>query len=422
MGVWERREDAKNLGLIAVSGMVGALVTGALLIPRQATHHRDHREYRYAHEVRDTRRDIVAYHFEPTAPITHDGPIYGRVRTVDGQDFTGFIRWDRNEDGWTDVLDAAKVTPNGGQNLSGVRFGQIRGIQVQGPHAALLTLRSGHRVEMEGFTSDLGAGVRGIVVTGADHARHRLEWEQVDMVEFMSAPAAARPAAPRLYGTLTTRSGQTFTGFVAWNMEDVAASDFLNGYGYGRRQFVPFATIERIVREGPSGARVILRSGEKLTLTDAPDVSRRNEGITVSDPGLGQVRVRWSDFDNVTFSDPPARGEVVDFDGGRPLSGTVVTESGQELTGTVRWDNDEAYTWEMLNGSAGGADMEVELSRIATIAKAGRGATVTLRDGRTFQLTGSNDVNARNRGIFVDAGGEVHEVTWHDFKELRLGG
>lgn len=424
MGAWQRREDAKNLTLIAVSGILGALLTGALLVPRNATPHRHfhHLRYTYPHDFRAARRGIDAYRFEPTPPLTKDGPIYGRVHTIDGRDVTGFIRWDRNEDGWSDILDAAKVTRRGSENLSGVRFGQIRAIQVEGPHAALLTLRSGHRVQMAGITSDLGAGVRGIVVTGLDRTRSRLSWDQVEFVVFKSPPANARPDARRLYGTLTTRSGQTFTGFVGWNMDDAMTSDFLQGYQYGRAQKIPFGTIERIVRDGSSGARVILRSGEKLTLKDTPDVSRSNGGITVSDPNLGQVKIGWADFDNVTFSDPPAGGERVTFDGGRPLSGTVVTEDGQELTGTVRWDNDESYTWEMLNGSAGGADFEVEFARIAHIRKTGSGVVVKLKDGRSFELSGSNDVNAENRGIFVESSGNVREVSWSDFKELRLDG
>ncbi|MCG6990107.1 MAG: hypothetical protein LJF06_18340 [Gemmatimonadetes bacterium] len=417
MGAWERREDAKNLTLIAVSGVLGALLTGALFIGRDMSAHRNFQNFRAMHSPRYAG---TMYRFEPSAPPTSAGPIYGRVRTVDGREITGFIRWDRNEGSWTDILDAAKVTWHGRETVSGVRFGQIRAIQVQGPHYGLLTLRSGQHVEMAGVTSDLGEDVRGIVVTEPDGRRTELCWDEVDFVEFLRAPQGVRLPAARLYGTLTTRSGQTFTGRIGWNMDDISTSDFLGSGGPGSRQRVSFGAIRRIVRDGPDAARVVLRSGEQVTLRGTPDVGSANDGITVSDPALGQVKVDWRDFDNVTFSAPPRDARAVTFDGGRPITGTVLTDSGEALTGTVRWDHDEASTWEMLNGSAAGADFEVEFGQIARIRKAGRGATVTLKDGRSFELSGSNDVDGGNRGILVNTGSEVRRVSWSAFKELRL--
>jgi hypothetical protein len=414
MVAWERREDAKNLTLIAISGMVGALLTGAVFIGHDLSAHRHLRAMHFP------RPPGVTYRFGPARRLTGAGPIYGRVRTVDGRDVTGFIRWDRNEGSWTDILDAAKVTPRGRETVSGVRFGQIRAIQVQGPGYGLLTLRSGQRVEMAGVTSDLGEGVRGIVVTEPGGGRTALCWDAMDFVEFLPPPKGVRPVAARLYGTLTTRSGQTFTGLIGWNMDDISTSDFLGGGGFGGRPRISFGTIERIVRDGPHAARVVLRSGEQLTLRGTPDVGSANDGITVSDPALGQVRVDWRDFDNVTFSAPPQGASALTFDGGRPITGTVFTQSGKALTGTVRWDDDEASTWEMLNGSAGGAEFEVEFARIARIRKAGGGATVTLKDGRSFELSGTNDVDGENRGVVVDTGTGIRRVPWSDFKELRL--
>jgi hypothetical protein len=134
------------------------------------------------------------------------------------------------------------------------------------------------------------------------------------------------------------------------------------------------------------------------------------------------VKVGWDDFADVTFTEAPSDADRVLFDGGGSIAGTVVTESGESLTGTVRWDNDEASTWEMLNGESRGVDFEIEFAQIARIEKSGRGALVTLRDGRSFELTGSNDVNDENRGIVVDTGNGVRKVPWEDFRELRLEG
>ena len=343
------------------------------------------------------------------------------MRTVDGRELRGFIRWDRNEGSWTDVLDAAKVSRDGDESASGVRFGQIRGIQVQGPDRALVTLRSGERVEMAGSGTDLGESVRRIVVGDPNHGQSELDWNQVDVIEFLPVPAGDRPAEARLYGTLTTRSGQSYTGRIGWDMDEIYTTDVLDGDFRGNRQRIPFGAIAGIERDGLSAAHVVLRSGAEVTLRGTNDVNSENAGITVSDPTLGQVKVGWHDFDHVTFADAPGDAAGVSFDGGRPLIGTVVTESGESLTGTVRWDNDEASTWEMLNGSsADGAELEVEFGQIASIRKDGSGAAVTLRDGRSFALSGSNDVNAENRGIYVESGNKVRRVAWEDFKELRL--
>ena len=97
-----------------------------------------------------------------------------------------------------------------------------------------------------------------------------------------------------------------------------------------------------------------------------------------------------------------------------------MTESGESLTGTVRWDDDEASTWEMLDGRSRGVDFEIEFAQIARIERSGRGALVTLTDGRSFELSGSNDVNDGNRGILVDTRSGVRKVRWEDFRELRL--
>lgn len=55
--------------------------------------------------------------------------------------------------------------------------------------------------------------------------------------------------------------------------------------------------------------------------------------------------------DRVHFFEPSEEPGYGLFDGGQPLMGTVITESGEELVGAISWDNDEAYGWEMLKPS-----------------------------------------------------------------------
>jgi hypothetical protein len=415
MGRWERREDAKNVTLIALSALAGVLVTGGIMAARSIS-----TPY-YVPAPTPERATVAAYRFEPTAPLTGTDRLYGRAWTVDGRTLEGFIRWDRNEGSWTDVLEANKVTA-GRETQAGIRFGQIQRIQVEGSRRALVTLRSGERVEMTGRATDLGRGMRAFLIGDPERGESELGWDDLEAVEFVPVPDGLRPAEARLYGTLTTRSGESFTGRIAWDVDEIYTTDVLDGDRDGSRMRVPFGAIERIERRGSRAASVTLGSGEVLTLSGTQDVNDGNGGIAVSDPALGQVKVGWDDFVEVTFSEAPPDADLVRFDGGAAIAGVVVTESGDRLTGSVRWDDDETSTWEMLNGRYRGIDFEIEFSRIARIEKSGRGSIVTLRDGRIFELSGSNDVDDGNRGIVVDTGHNVRKVRWADFRALQLGG
>ena len=87
--------------------------------------------HRYVPPPRPARTAAATYRFEATAPLSGSDRLYGRAWTVDGRELEGFIRWDRNEGSWTDVLDADKVA-GGRETQSGIRFGQIQRIQVEG--------------------------------------------------------------------------------------------------------------------------------------------------------------------------------------------------------------------------------------------------------------------------------------------------
>ena len=188
----------------------------------------------------------------------------------------------------------------------------------------------------------------------------------------------------------------------------------------GREYDIPFGAIESISRAGSRSAAVKLHTGEELVMSGSNDVDRRNRGISVSDPGLGQVKVSWSDFDNVVFHGTPDETSLDAFNGGGEIMGTVVTESGDELSGAIEWDMDENRTWEMLNGSGRDGEFQIEFSQIAEIEKSSPGVRVTLKDGRAFDLYGSNDVNRENRGIAIESAGQHYQIDWRQFRSLRL--
>jgi hypothetical protein len=70
----------------------------------------------------------------------------------------------------------------------------------------------------------------------------------------------------------------------------------------------------------------------------------------------------------------------------------------------------------------GGVTFDVEFGQIRSIRALGsRSAEVTLLDGRTFELEGSNDVNDDNKGIFVTMGdGDTVLIHWRDFRAVEF--
>ena len=404
-----------------------------------------------------------------TAGLRGDGPpsdrLYGRVLTAGGETFEGYLRWDRNEGSWADILNGDKEMPwqnsrdaerldrdyrrdrsrrhsihvlglhiswtdNDNErgypesSSSGVRMGHLRSIRVLGDHRALLTLKSGEEVEFEGGSTDIGNRLRKLVVEDPERGEVELRWRDLDEVDFMTAPGGEEaPPARRLYGTLRTRDGDEFTGCIAWDTDEILTSDILDGDDRGRSRKIPFDRIAAIERDGASGARVVLRNGEEIVLRGSNDVDSSNRGIAVDDPGLGQVQVEWGDFDEVRFTEIPSRGlGYDDFDGGSHLAGVVETVDGRTLRGAIRWDNDEEYSWEMLDGRQGDVDFDVEFAQIARISPWGdNAAEVELRDGRTFRLEGSNDVDDTNKGIYVTPeGGETELVRWRDLRQVTF--
>jgi hypothetical protein len=404
-------EDAKNLSIITVSAAIAVVLTAAFLITVAAGKH---------HEVRI--HTHVVESAPDMGPTSANPRLYGTVTTRRGDTYTGFIRWDRNEGSWADLLDANKESRNGRVTQSSIRFGHVRRIDALGREEALFTLKSGEQVTLGARATDLGSGLRALLVGMPGKDAVEMDWGDLESVTFEAAPKGLTPAEGRLHGTLTTRSGHEFTGYVTWDVDEIYTTDVLDGDDGPTRRQIPFGTISSIERYSSNGARVTLRSGEATVFRGTNDVDDSNSGITVSDPGLGQVQIDWDELDAVRywFPEPGEEPDYGVFDGGIPLRGTVRTEAGEEYRGEILWDDDESASWEMLNGEVDGIELDVEFSRIARIEKTWRGSLVALLDGRSFELSGSNDVEDGNRGITVRTEDGTIEIDWADFRELRL--
>ena len=420
----ELKDDATNLTTVVGSAALAVLATAGLLWANQAPEpvERIQIEVRTAPAAPDPAPAPEAAPAPAPAPAALAGNdrLYGTVTTRDGYAHRGYIRWDKNEGSWADLLDANKLHRTRSATQAGIRFGHVARIDVTARNEARFTMKSGETFDMGSRSTDLGSGLRALEVVDPERGVTTMQWRDLESVEFEAAPEDLGAAESRLYGTLTTRSGLEFTGHITWDVDEIYSTDVLDGDDREGRRKIPFGSIARIDRYSGSAARVVLRSGEETVLRGTNDVDDSNNGISVSDAGLGQVMVQWDDFESVRFHEPEAAPAYGAFDGGTRLRGTVVTRSGRELTGTVVWDHDESHTWEMLNGVDDDLEFQVEFSNIARIERSSWGARVELRDGRVFELEGSNDVDDDNRGILIDVDGQEYEVEWDDFQEFRL--
>jgi len=373
------------------------------------------------------------------------GGLYGTVTTLGGNSYTGTIRWDKNENYWDDYLDARKnddveVAEEGGLDLRvfglqvlkttrhgkehvrsqfTIPMGHIRSIEAGHGDLTRITIKDGETVEARN-TGDLGGNMRGVTVTGASGETRELAWKDLDRVEFAPNPDPASDST-RLWGTVETTVG-SFTGAVVWDRDESEDSDILDGDRDGRRERIPFGSIAGIEPMGKSRARVVLRTGKEMVLSGTNDVNSENRGIEVTLEGLGKVEVGWEALRKVTFTPAPASRGYDAFDGGAPIRGTVTTRDGRALTGTVIWDRDERRTWESLDGEMRGVKFQILFGNIARIDRASEAsARVTMRDGLSFELSGSNDVNDENKGIEVVApDGTSTEVDWNDLASVEF--
>ena len=386
--------------------------------------------------------------------------IYGEITTVDGDKFEGLIRWDKNEGNWVDILNGTKEIPeenfdakeskkrrkysDRGSSIeifglklgssdsrifwsnsaeSGIRFGHIVTMEPRGNDEVRLTLKNGQIINLSGGSTDIGDGIREIVIEDRNEGEVELVWDDIETVELMQARHNEKSNyGDRLYGTLETRRGDTFTGYVCWDVDEIFTEDILDGDLKNRRRKIEFGKIVSIERYSSSGAKVRLTNGDELVLKGTNDVDESNSGIIISDPAFGQIQCQWDEFERLEFSQPPGEAKYDDFPKGVHLKGTVTTEDGDAYTGDIRWDNDEEYGWEILDGEYHDIQFDIEMGLIKSIEKRSYSSSiVTVSDGRTFRLRGSNDVDEDNKGIvIVQSDGDEVLINWEDFEKVEF--
>lgn len=379
------------------------------------------------------------------------GLLYGRVTTTSGQEHEGRLRWGTEECAWGDHFNASKAdlpwldeVPSDqrarrhtinlfgfeigihGEGRSGrqliARFGDIDRIDVTGRNDAVLVLKSGRRIAVDGGSNDLGRDTT-ITVWDAILGQVDLEWRRIDRIQFRPTPRDLPVDAHRLHGVVHTDQGD-FRGWIQWDQDECLSTDVLDGETRDGDLKIPMGNIRTIEPRGRRSSRVVLRDGRELVLSGTNDVDSDNRGIFVEDERFGRVLVSWDAFERAEFSDPPGSGPAYDtFAAGKPLRGTVTTRGGRRLAGRLVFDLDEEGSIELLNGERRGIEYSIPFAMVASVTPTGSDRSrIELTNGEVLELEGGADVGKGNAGILVLAAGERPAyVPWDEVERIVFG-
>ena len=387
----------------------------------------------------------------------NDGFLYGTVVTDSGKEYTGFLRWNADEEAfWDDLFHSAKTKlpyidevdradrrrdrkkhtnikifgfrvnvesddwAGDDSRVFIARFGDIERITVKGDDAARLDMKGGESLDVEGYANDVGAT---ILVKDAGLGEIELHWDNIDTIRFAAAPRGADPGEQRLYGKLETRIG-SFEGFIQWDKEECLASDRLDGETEDGELSIPMGSIARIERHGSQGCEVTLKDGRDYRLRGSNDVNDDNRGIMVEDKRYGRVVIYWDEFDRLDFEDRKDSGRGYgDYEGQKPLSGTVVGKDGEKHRGRIVFDLDESENWEMLNGNWRDAEYNIPFSLVARIEPGRDESRVLLRGGEELWLEDSQDVTENNDGLLIFDQGDADPLylRWQQIESIEFG-
>jgi hypothetical protein len=383
----------------------------------------------------------------------HEGLLYGRITTDDGEIYEGRLRWGGDEEalwgnyfnGFKEVnpwVDHAPLEQLPKERLSigifGIeiagwdrqinlsrpfmaRFGDIARIEPRGRDLRVI-LKSGTVFDLDRFAADdVADGLRvwdqrrGVVDLG--------EW-RIRTIELLAT--AGRGAAPYpLHGTVHTRHGN-FTGLVQWDREQSVGPDELHGHTTDGELSLRFDSIRSIARRSGDSSLVTLLDGREIVLSGTREVGHGNRGIYVDDQRYGRVLISWDAFERLDFSPGGTGPTYDDFPPGRPLTGSVVTRSGRRLAGQLVYDLDESETTETLDAPSQGVDYTIPFGLIASIVRAGLeegGAPhdrVTLHSDEELLLERAGDLGEWNAGmlVFLDGRQRPEYVPWTDVERV----
>ena len=377
--------------------------------------------------------------------------IYGTVVTDSGEEFTGFIRWGKEELFWHDLFNANKEQSDQykvnrekkstgfwsnfdwdlnsiwknkysrSTHLFSCLFGDIKTLHILGGNRVDLEMKNGTRLHLNDGSNDIGTTIH---LADYELGTIKFRWNKVDEVRFFEAPAGAIPefGAP-LYGAVKTKRNGTITGFIKWDLDERSGEDILDGESNLGSQKIPFENIRAIEKER-NGSIVTLKSGRDIFLDDSNDIDSGNRGIRIYNHGVGNMKVTWNQFQHIRFEDAPEPPPAYrDFKIPSGLMVDVSTFDDGDHTGVMVYDMDEMWEIETLDGEDNSIDFQIPFRNIKRIVpKNSSYSMIYLCSGEELLLGNSQDVGSSNDGLLLFKEGikKPMVIRWNDVSEINI--
>jgi hypothetical protein len=225
--------------------------------------------------------------------------LFGKVVTEDGS-FEGYVQWDSQECLTTDRLD--------GQSEDGelsIEMGKIKAIEKNNSRGSRIELVDGRKLVLEG-TNDVDSSLRGIFVEDPRYGRVQVSWDAFERVEFRAMDRTGKgydeyKPAGKLSGSVTDQEGQVRSGRLVFDLDEEAGWEILNGSRHGVAYHIPFGLVRSIEPQRGDTSKIVLRSGEEVTLGEGQDVAESNAGVVVVRDDGREVHLPWSEVKKIEF-------------------------------------------------------------------------------------------------------------------------
>ena len=373
--------------------------------------------------------------------------LYGKVTTVDGDQYIGQIRWGKEEAFWHDIFDAGKVSQrynryskknNDGSLIDfdffniwedkyrqidhsfSCSFGDLKEIEWQSDYSVILTFKNDFTLKVKkGNYNDVNTYLR---VFDYEIGEFKISSQRIKRVEFRPFPNDYESKIGKpLFGKVETIKG-TYTGFIEWDKDERVALDKLDGSYNNKENSFPFGKIQKIEKER-EGSTVILKSGKQIFVSGTNDVNKGNRGIIVSEGNVGKIEIEWEEFISAEFLSEEDIPELSynSYPEAEKLGGSVKMINGDLIEGFIVYDLDESWSFEHLDGYSRELKYSIPFRNIKRIIpKNYNYSRIVLRNGQEIVLGDERDVNEKNAGllVFKNTDEEPIFVAWKEVDEI----
>lgn len=365
--------------------------------------------------------------------------IFGEITTVDNDVYRGYITWGNLKNYWIDFFEASKIEnsyKNYFKRSDGVilkannkefapahnfccRFGNIKSIWLTDVNEILLQLKNGDQLTL---TKGNGADINTNIQISTSQKNIQLKWDRISEIHLMDADSnAIAPQIHQVAGIVKSSHG-IYKGLIYWNYHPKQNPEKIENINIFLNKMEKIYRLQN-ARALHSSNLYALERGPKPCYAN-PSVLTTMENVMINMPNIGTVNVPWDKFDELTII-PMSELNLLsynDFKMPKFIEGEVITRKDQTFTGTLAYDLDESYDFEVLDGKNNNITYRIPFCYIRSIEpKNYKYSFITLRNGSEISLGETCDVNKENNGIIVfrKSQSPVY-IEWSEIKKVKL--